>query len=132
MMKSILHLHEPLEYGSVRWFPSALFAGVRYGVRRISLGQRIELTRAVRELLHNEEFLRAGDSGDQLEASLADLLVRKLYLQWGLAGIEGFRIDGEAATPQVLVDAGPEQLSEEIAARIQAELGLSEEERKNS
>ncbi len=81
--------------------------------------------------MRRDEFLRAGDPADQLEAGLADLLVRRLYLEWGLAGIEGLHIDGEAATPETLIAAGPESLSEEIASSIQAELSLSDEERKN-
>jgi hypothetical protein len=131
MMKSTSHSLEPLEYDSVRWISSNSFSGVRYAIRRVSLGQRIELTRLVRDLMRRDEFLRAGDPADQVEAGLADLLVRKLYVEWGLRGIEGLEIDGVTATPQLLIDAGPEELSEEIAASIQGELSLTEEERKN-
>ena len=41
-------------------------------------------------------------------------------------------IDGQAATAEMLVEKGPESLSNEIVGAIQAELSLSEEERKNS
>jgi hypothetical protein len=78
------------------------------------------------------EFLRAGDSEDKLEASLAELLVRKLYLEWGLAEISGLKIDGGAASTQDLVERGPESLTDEITEAVQNELTLSEEERKNS
>jgi hypothetical protein len=81
--------------------------------------------------MRRDEFLRAGDAADQVEAGLADLLVRKLYVEWGLVEIEGLEIDGAAATPQLLIDAGPEELTDEIAASIQGELSLTEEERKN-
>jgi hypothetical protein len=131
MTKSISHSLEPLHYESVRWISSRSFSGVRYATRRVSLAQRIELTRLVRDLMRRDEFLRAGDAADQVEAGLADLLVRKLYVEWGLVEIEGLEIDGAAATPQLLIDAGPEELTDEIAASIQGELSLTEEERKN-
>ena len=51
--------------------------GVHYAIRRVSLSQRIELTKRARELSLRHEFLKAGDAPDQLEASLADLLIRK-------------------------------------------------------
>ena len=132
MTKSISHSLEPMHYESVCWLPSQSFAGVRYAVRRASLANRIELTKLVRELMRRDEFLRAGDAADQVEAGLAELLVRKLYLEWGLVEIEGLEIDGVAASPQLLIEAGPEQLTEEIAASIQGQLTLTDEERKNS
>ncbi|MGH9622868.1 MAG: hypothetical protein ACRD4G_00845 [Bryobacteraceae bacterium] len=63
---------------------------------------------------------------------MGDLLVERLYLEWGLAEIEGLAIDGTSATPALLIEKGPEPLTREILASIQAELGLSEDERKNS
>ena len=97
----------------------------------MSLGQRIELTGRVRELTHKYEFLKAGDSTDQLEAALGDLLARRLYIEWGLGALEGLVIDNEAATVASVIEKGPEELTGEIVAAIQAELGLSDEERKN-
>ena len=131
MMKSLLHLREPIQFGSVLWKDSTTFEGVRFAIRRVSLLQRIQLTKSIRELMHRDEFLRAGDLSDQLEAGLAELLVKKLYIEWGLAAIEGLNIDGKPASTEALLQAGPESLTEEIASSIQAELGLSEEERKN-
>ena len=131
-MKFISHSHKDTDFGSQRWFDSETFSGVRFAVRRPSLSQRIELTRRVRELLLNNDFLVSGSEPEKLEAALADLLVRRLYLEWGLAKIDGLRIDGEIATPDTLISCGPEELAEEIASRIQLECGLSEEERKNS
>ena len=40
-------------------------------------------------------------------------------------------IDGEAATPELLIERGPAGLAAEVLRRIQAECGLNEDERKN-
>lgn len=84
-MKFISRLHRPVNHESLLWFRSAAAAGVRYAIRRISLGQRLELTKRARELALRHEFLKAGNNSEQLEASLGDLLVGRLYLEWGLA-----------------------------------------------
>jgi hypothetical protein len=57
--------------------------------------------------------------------------VERLYLLWGLVRIEGLTVDGEPATPESLAAAGPEALCREIAAKVKAETGLTEAERKN-
>ena len=132
MMKLPSRLRKPSSYSSVIRHESKARSGVSYAIRRVSLSQRIELTKKVRDLSLRYEFLRAGDTADQLEASLADLLVRRLYLEWGLAELSGLTVDEQPATVEVLIEKGPEALSEEIIAAIRAELGLSEEERKNS
>lgn len=130
-MKFTSRLPETVNYSSIRWQESLKVAGVRFAIRRMSLGRRIELTTQVRELALKHEFLRAGDTAEQAEASLADMLARKLYLQWGLDAIEGFNINGQPATAESLVDHGPEDLTSEIFDAIQRELTLSNEERKN-
>jgi hypothetical protein len=131
-MKLPSRLHRQQGYSSLLRYESKVMQGVKYAIRRVSLSQRIELTKKARELSIRHEFLRAGDAADQLEASLADLLVRRLYLEWGLAELSGLRMDGQRATVELLIEKGPEPLSEEIIAAIRAQLGLSEEERKNS
>jgi len=131
-MKFTLPSHEQTEYSSVLWHESGTMPGVRYATRRISLSQRIELTKSVRELVLRNEFFKAGDTADQLEASIADLLARKLYLEWGLMEIRGLTIDRQPATVEMLFEKGPESLTSEIVAAVQAELGLTEQERKNS
>lgn len=78
------------------------------------------------------EFLKTGDAESQLEAALSDLLVAKLYLEWGLAEIEGLSIDGKKATVSTLIISGPEDLADEIVRQIQAESVLTADERKNS
>ena len=120
-----------VSYSSLSWRRSKTIEGVRFAIRRVSLTQRLELNKRVRELTLQHEFLKAGPAADQLEATWADLLVRKLYLEWGLAGLEGLSIDGEAASVELLIDKGPEELVDEIVSALQEEIGLSEEERKN-
>ena len=97
----------------------------------MSLGQRIEMAERIQVLSSKYEFLKAGDALEKAEAHLAELLVRRLYLEWGLAVIEGLSIDGEKASVELLIEKGPELLGDEIVASIRAELELSEEERKN-
>jgi hypothetical protein len=120
-----------MNYLSVDWHDSAAYAGVQFATRRMSLAQRIELTRQVRELTLRNEFLRGGEISDQLEAALSELLCRRLYLEWGLAEIQGLTIDGNPVTPELLIEKGPENLSAEIAGAILAGLHLSDTERKN-
>ena len=78
------------------------------------------------------EFLEAGeDAREKLEAAVLAAEIDRAYLEWGLVAIEGLEIDGEAATPAALIGRGPLDLATEILARIKAECGLSEDERKN-
>ncbi len=130
-MKFTLPLPKGTHYRSVVWKQSEVLPGVRYALRRVSLGQRIELVSAVRELTLRNEFLRAAEISDEIEATLADLLVKKLYLEWGLVEIRGLRIDGETPTSERLIHGGPEALTDEIVNGIRAEIELSPEERKN-
>lgn len=120
-----------VSYSSLSWRRSKTIEGVRFAIRRVSLTQRLDLNKRVRELTLQYEFLKAGPAADQLEATWADLLVRKLYVEWGLAGLEGLSIDGEAASVELLIDKGPEELVDEVVSALQEEIGLSEEERKN-
>jgi hypothetical protein len=131
-MRFPLHLPSGLDHTSAAWHRSKAFPGVRYAIRRISLGQRIELTRRARELAQRNDFLRAGEAVDQLEAALSDLLVRRMYLEWGLVSVEGLTVDGEAATGALIAEKGPEALTDEIIESLRSELGLTEDERKNS
>ncbi|MBV8069256.1 MAG: hypothetical protein JO270_05085 [Acidobacteriaceae bacterium] len=132
MMKSTSPSHKECCYSSIVWHESALCPGVHFAIRRCSLAQRIELTQRTRELTLKNEFLRAGDAADQLEASLSDLLARKLYLEWGLAEIKGLLIDAQPANVNLLVEKGPEDLVDEAISMIRSETALDEQERKNS
>ena len=119
-------------YSSVSWHASETMPGVRYAIRRVSLRQRIELTEKVRDLTMKYEFLMSGDASSQVEAALSDLLVTKLYLEWGLEKLEGLSIDGKPATAPLLIQSGPENLADEIVLQIQAESSLTDDEAKNS
>ncbi len=131
-MNSLLPSLRHSDYVSVFWQASSCLKHVSFAVRKPSLAQRIQLTSRVRELTLKHEFLTSGDASDRLTASLSDLLVRKLYLEWGLVEIKGLRIDGKDASTSTLIEKGPEDLVDEIISAIEAQAGLSEEERKNS
>lgn len=106
--------------------------GVRYRIARISFGRRTELIRRIRDLARQAEYHSAGESvPDKIEAALLEREIQRVYVEWGLMGIEGLQIDGEPATPATLFERGPEELLREIALAIQRECTLSEEERKN-
>ena len=118
------------------WLDAAAMEGVRYEIVRVSFGRRIELARRIREIGRKMEYLEAGgtlDNGarETLEATVLGAEIDRAYLEWGLVSIEGLEIDGEAATPAALVERGPVELAMEILARIKAECGMSEDERKN-
>ncbi len=131
-MKSLLRSLKSSDYSSIAWHESLCLKGVRFAVRRPSLAQRLELTARVRELTLQHDFLRAGQESDQLSASLSELLVTKLYVDWGLAEIVGLKIDGTAANASSLIERGPEELVDEVVAAVRTEAGLTEAERKNS
>ena len=108
------------------------YPGVRYTIRRMSFGRRLELLQRIRGLGQRLEYLNAGaTAAEKLEAAAAAAEVDREYLRWGLESIEGLRIDGEPADVEALAERGPEDLCREIVARIRAESGLSGEERKN-
>ncbi len=121
-----------MEYASVIRKESRWAAGVSFTMRRLSLGGRIEMTRKIRELSGKMEFLQAGDAiQEKIEAALLASEVDRLYLDWGVVEIEGLAIDGQPATKETLISAGPAELCREIVEAIKAECGLNEEERKN-
>lgn len=132
MMKFTSPSHRHTGYSSVVWITSSNYQNVRYAVRRVSLAQRIQLLERIHELSIKYEFLKSGSELEQAESHLADLLVQRFYLQWGVAAIEGLTIDGEGASVEQLIEKGPEPLCAEIVSSIRAQLELSEEERKNS
>src|SRR5436305_8127561 len=130
MTNSTLLSDKNQNYESRTWFQSE--GAVRYAIRRISLGRRIELARKIREVGRRLEFLEAsGDAREKLEAAVLATEIDRAYLEWGLEAVEGLTIDGEAATPERLIDLGPLDLAMEILSRIKAECGLTEGERKN-
>ncbi|MFB3829033.1 MAG: hypothetical protein ACE15B_19860 [Bryobacteraceae bacterium] len=121
-----------MTYESVAVRPSERLPGVDLVVRRMSFGRRMELMRAVRELAQRAEFLDAGETPrEKMDAALVWAEIDRLYVQWGLAEVRGLEIDGAAATPESLAEAGPEELFREAAAAVRRECGLTEAERKN-
>ena len=131
MMNFLSLSRKAAAFESVRWHTSKEMPEVRFAVREPSLQKRIELTRQLHELTLRNEFLASGNEMEHLELALAELLVQKVLVEWGLAAIEGLYIDGKPATPARLIDAGPERLVAEIATAVRLQCGLSEEERKN-
>jgi hypothetical protein len=97
----------------------------------MSLSRRIELARRVREIGRKLEFLEAGDAKEKLEAVVLAGEIERAYLEWGLEEVNGLVIDGEAATPELLIERGPAELASEVLMRIQEECGLRADERKN-
>jgi hypothetical protein len=98
----------------------------------MSFGRRCELAHQVRGLSQKLEFLQAGDSlQEKLESAVLSSEISNLYLRWGLVSVEGMELDGQPASPELLLECGPEDLCYEIVAAIQAQCGLSDEERKN-
>jgi hypothetical protein len=130
-MKSTSLLPETKKYSSLSPHSSETMPGVQFVVKRASLGQRIDLNHRVRELTMKYDFLKAGDATSQLEAALSELLVMRLYLEWGLERVEGLLIDEREATIASLITNGPERLAHEIVGVIQAENNLTDDERKN-
>ena len=111
---------------------SSSVPGVKLTVRRISVARRLDLLRRLRELTARVEFYQAGAHlDDKLEASIASSEIESLYVVWGIANIDGLSIAGSEATPETLVERGPEPLVREAATLVRSQLGLSEEERKN-
>lgn len=121
-----------MDYESCRTIDSKYRPGVSFTIHRMSFERRVELTRRIRELAQKFEYLEAGkEPRDQIEAALLATEIDTVYLRWGLKGIEGLNLDGNPATPERLVAAGPEDLCREAIEAIKAECGLSEAERKN-
>jgi hypothetical protein len=121
-----------MEYTSRVHKCSQKFPGVEYTVARLSLARRIELGQRIREIGFKHDFL-AGSTEvlDQIDAGLLQRRIDRTYLEWGLLGLYGMKIDGVDATPGSLIEGGPEELVAEILAAIRAELQLTGEERKN-
>lgn len=121
-----------MNYESEKTVASAAVPGVTFTIARISLGRRIELVRRMWELAGRAECAQAGqDAAGKLEATLLTSEIDRAYVGWGLLRVEGLALDGQAATPESLIAAGPEELCREIVAAIKSECGLTEAERKN-
>jgi len=121
-----------MNYESCVRIDSKVIPGVAFVVAKMSVLRRMDLIRRIRELSLKCEFLSAGDQAEEkLQAALLSAEIDRLYVTWGLQELTGLEVDGVMATPDVLVNTGPEDLFREIVAAIKAECGISEPERKN-
>ncbi len=120
-----------MDYQSVLVVESRAVPGVAFSVARMSFGRRVELMRRLRELAGRAEFLAAGQNAEKMDAALLQAEIDRVCLKWGLVGVSGLQLDGVEATPETLAEAGPEDLCKEALAAVRAQMGLSEEERKN-
>jgi hypothetical protein len=106
--------------------------GVDLVIGRITFGRRLELMRRVRDLAARLEYFDAGrDEKNRMEAGLLGAQMDQIYIEWGLEEIRGLMLDGFPATPESLLERGPEELVREALEAIKTECGLSETERKN-
>lgn len=121
-----------MNYESTKMIQSAKCPGVRLTIRRMTLGRRLEMIRHVKERAKRLEFHQAGDSlEDVLSSSLLACEIERIYLEWGLIGVEGLEIDGAPATKESLYESGPEHLCKEVIEAVKSEIFLTESERKN-
>lgn len=121
-----------MNYESIVTVSSEARPGVELRVARMSFGRRMELMKRVRELAHRVEYLEGGtDAREHMDAGLLRAEIDKLFVLWGVAEVSGLMVDGEAATPSVLADRGPEDVFGEALAAVRREVGLTDEERKN-
>jgi hypothetical protein len=106
--------------------------GVEFVIARMTFGRRIDLMREVRDLAARLEYFEAGqDAKNGMEASLLGAEIDRLYIRWGLDEIRGLELDGVPATPESLIESGPEELFLEALTAVKSECGLLENERKN-
>jgi len=131
MTKLWWHLPD-MEYQSTVTVASRVLEGVSFEIARMAFNRRMQLMRQVRELARNLEFLRAGESdAERMDAHILNAEIERAYITWGVVGVSGLLIDGEAATPASLLEKGPEQLVHEAIGAVRAECSLTDEERKN-
>ena len=119
-------------YESVVRVESTSSPGVTFTVARMSFSRRLALMRQIRDLASRLEFHQAGTGElDQMDASILKVEIEKAYLTWGLKSVDGLELDGQRATPPLLLESGPECLVQEALEAVRAQAGLSETERKN-
>jgi hypothetical protein len=120
-------------YRSESVMESRTVPGVRLTIAKMSFGRRVELMRRVRELARRTEFLAASEeAGEKMDSALLHAEIERLYVMWGVTAVSGLTVDGSTAGPELLAEAGPEELFREALAAVRRETGLNEEERKNS
>ncbi len=121
-----------MTYSTTVQVESSTAPGVRFVIRRISFGRRVELIRRIRELAGRAEFAAAGSTPqEKLDAALLTSEIERTYVLWGLEAVSGLVLDGAPATPESVLAAGPEELFREALAAVKSQCGLTEDERKN-
>ena len=121
-----------MRYESTAEVESKVAPGVSFTIARMSFARRVELMRRVRELARRAEFLEADQNpAAKMDAALLQAEIDRLYVAWGLRSVSGLELDGKTATPDSLVESGPEELFREVLAAVRASTGLSAAERKN-
>jgi len=121
-----------MDHESTFTYDAQTAPGVTVRLRKMTFGRRLDLLKKVGDLAKRATALSAGTSeGEQLDAELAKGLSDKAVVEWGLEAVSGLRIDTEPATPELLIERGPEELVREILGVVQKQLGLSETEIKN-
>jgi hypothetical protein len=132
MTKSSLRLGD-MEYHSTQLHDSAVLEGVQFRTARMSFRRRLELTKAVRDLVNRIEYHESAPSPEEkLSAAILTREVEAIYLKWGLLEVCGLVLDGRPATVDLVLEAGPEAFVEEILEAIKTDCGLTDDERKNS
>jgi hypothetical protein len=122
-----------MQYESIVEVISSAHPGVTFRVRKLSFGRRLELLTRVGDLARKAQWLQSGgETVDKIQAAELDALIDRVYVEWGLDSIADLYIDETPATPLDLLERGPEELCREALAAIREQLGLSEQERKNS
>ncbi|MGJ5817878.1 hypothetical protein [Paludibaculum fermentans] len=126
------HSAERVEWASGEIVDSLVMPGVRFAVAKMSLARRAEISRRMRGLISELEFQAAGTGlADRLAATELEARIDREYIEWGLLAVLGLVIDTQAATLELLVEKGPEELCREIAGCVRKQCHLTGEERKN-
>src|SRR2546425_2110033 len=113
-------------------YESGWAAGVHVRLRKTTFGRRLELLRKVGDLYKRAAAQQAGTSeAEQLSAEYDKFSADRILLEWAIQSVSGLRIDGQTATPELLIDSGPEELVEELLGIVQKQLGLTDAEIKN-
>src|SRR5436189_2906976 len=121
-----------MTYESAVEVESKIAPGVRFTVAKMSFGRRMELMRRIRELGRRMEFFEAGQQpGEKMDAALLRAEIDRLYLTWGLRAVSGLVLDGGHADPELLAEAGPEELVRKATAAVRAEAEMTHAGRTN-
>src|SRR5204862_223958 len=109
-------------------FGSILPRGISPGNREVSVNLELfsqddEVTAALYQAARQEKT--------KMEASLLGEEIDRVYVEWRLEAVLGLELDAFQATPEMLIERGPEDLFREALEAVRHECGLSETERKN-